>query len=36
MCEFMYKWCFAEDQMTCKSIYEKPKNNIYMEICKAY
>ena len=37
MCEFMYKWCFAEDEIACKSIYEEAKKyNIYMgEFVKA-
>jgi len=37
MCEFMYKWCFAENETDCKLIYnEAKKYNIYMgEFVKA-
>ena len=37
MCEFMYKWCFAENEMDCREIYnEAKKYNIYMgEFVKA-
>ena len=37
MCEFMYKWCFAEKDAQCRVIYEEAKQyNIYMgEFVKA-
>jgi superfamily II RNA helicase len=37
MCGFMYKWCFAENEVDCKLIYnEAKKYNIYMgEFVKA-
>ena len=37
MCEFMYGWCFAENEMDCREIYnEAKKYNIYMgEFVKA-
>ena len=37
MCEFMYKWCFAENEAQCRVIYEEAKKyNIYMgEFVKA-
>ena len=37
MCEFMYSWCFAENEMDCREIYnEAKKYNIYMgEFVKA-
>jgi len=37
MCEFMYKWCFAESERDCKVIYQEAKKyNIYMgEFVKA-
>ena len=37
MCEFMYKWCFAENEVDCKLIYQEAKKyNIYMgEFVKA-
>tara|TARA_B110001454_G_scaffold88146_1_gene84415 strand:+ start:186 stop:1145 length:960 start_codon:yes stop_codon:yes gene_type:complete len=37
MCEFMYKWCFAENETDCRNIYnEAKKYNIYVgEFIKA-
>ena len=37
MCEFMYKWCYAENEVDCKLIYQEAKKyNIYMgEFVKA-
>lgn len=31
MCEFMYQWCFAEDDIACRKIYDEAKSyDIYM------
>ena len=37
MCEFMYQWCFAENNVDCRKIYDDAKSyNIYMgEFVKA-
>ena len=37
MCEFMYKWCFAENNVDCRKIYDEAKSyDIYMgEFVKA-